>query len=72
MGADSIALTQAVRRLRREFGTELRLTQLFRELPTIEALAAHLAATTPRREETKIASDEPGAPPDAPLRGARV
>ncbi|XXT15462.1 MupA/Atu3671 family FMN-dependent luciferase-like monooxygenase [Sorangium sp. So ce429] len=70
MGADSIALAQAIRAIERRFGVRVPLRRLFEDLTTLEALAAHLAATAPSPRAPAPAPAAPLAPhpsPPAPL-----
>jgi amino acid adenylation domain-containing protein len=46
LGFDSLFLTQVALALRKKFGVQVAFRQLFEELATIEALAAHLGASS--------------------------
>ncbi|GGK48870.1 non-ribosomal peptide synthetase [Salinarimonas ramus] len=65
MGADSIVLTRALRRIEERFSVKLTMRQLFETTPDIASLAAHLAQqaqqASPGREEA------PPAPAAAPV-----
>nr|AYM54128.1 amino acid adenylation domain protein [Chondromyces catenulatus] len=70
MGADSIALAQAIRAIERRFGVRVPLRRLFEDLTTLEALAAHLASAmpSPRAPAPVLATTaSPLASPPAPL-----
>jgi amino acid adenylation domain-containing protein/non-ribosomal peptide synthase protein (TIGR01720 family) len=58
MGADSLVLIGAVRRIETEFGITLAVRAFFEELSTIAALAAHIGAATP----TPTVEIKPAAP----------
>ncbi|WP_349367906.1 amino acid adenylation domain-containing protein [Salinarimonas sp.] len=60
MGADSIVLTRALRRIEERFAVKLTVRQLFETTPDIASLAAHLAG----REAAGATA--PSAPPSAP------
>src|SRR6185369_9313963 len=47
LGADSLALVEALRGLQEAFGVKLTIRQLFEQLPTISALAGFLEQTVP-------------------------
>jgi len=57
IGLDSLFLTQASLTIQKEFGVEVTFRQLLEEVPSLQALAAHLDAHLP---------PEPEAPLDAP------
>jgi len=60
LGADSLALVEALRGIQEAFGVKLTLRQLFEQLPTIAALAGHL-------EQTVGEPHAPEPPPPAPF-----
>ncbi len=62
LGADSLALVEALRGLQEAFGVRLTIRQLFEQLPTISALAAFLEQTVP---EPHPPAPSPIAPPAA-------
>src|SRR4051794_26028844 len=47
LGADSLALVEALRGLQEAFGVKLTIRQLFEQLPSISTLAAFLDRTLP-------------------------
>src|SRR4028118_1619423 len=47
LGADSLALVEALRGIQETFGAKLTIRQLFEQLPTISVLASHLEQTVP-------------------------
>lgn len=57
MGADSIMMTRALREVEDAFGVHIGVSQLFEELPTLHAVARHIAAHA-QQERTP-------APPEA-------
>ncbi|HKV08227.1 MAG TPA: aminotransferase class III-fold pyridoxal phosphate-dependent enzyme, partial [Thermoanaerobaculia bacterium] len=61
LGADSLALVEALRGLQDAFGVKLTIRQLFEQFPSIAALAAYLDQTLP----AEAAAPEP--PPPAPI-----
>ena len=58
LGADSLALVEALRGLQESFGVKLTIRQLFEQLPSIAALAAYLDQTLPAE-----AAAAPAPPP---------
>src|SRR5262249_46990533 len=50
MGADSLVIAQAVRRIEKQFGLTFTTQQLFEELNTLAALAAYIAAHSAQAE----------------------
>ncbi|WDD92626.1 aminotransferase class III-fold pyridoxal phosphate-dependent enzyme [Burkholderia sp. FERM BP-3421] len=51
LGADSLVLVDAVHRIEQRFGIQISARQLFSDIPTPRALAAHLAALAPAGDE---------------------
>jgi natural product biosynthesis luciferase-like monooxygenase protein/amino acid adenylation domain-containing protein len=68
MGADSIVLVSAVRIFEDTYGLKLSIRQLFEELSTLDALAAHIAAHLPaERPVSPLPAAAPKAPATEPL-----
>jgi len=63
MGADSIVLVQALRAFEDTYGLKLTIRQLFEELSTLDALAAHIDANLPPDTEAPPAHAPADAPP---------
>jgi natural product biosynthesis luciferase-like monooxygenase protein/amino acid adenylation domain-containing protein len=73
LGADSLALVEALRGLQEAFGVKLTIRQLFEQLPTISALAAFLERTLPAEEpQPHPPAPSPIAPPAPPRPPAPV
>jgi natural product biosynthesis luciferase-like monooxygenase protein/amino acid adenylation domain-containing protein len=62
LGADSLALVEALRGLQDAFGVKLTIRQLFEQLPSISALAAFLDQTLPAEVAAAPAPDPAPAP----------
>ncbi|OJH36748.1 hybrid non-ribosomal peptide synthetase/type I polyketide synthase [Cystobacter ferrugineus] len=67
MGADSISLIDAIRLIDANYKLKLSVRQLFEELTSIEALAAHIERHLPPEESAPVAAPEAALPP-APVR----
>jgi amino acid adenylation domain-containing protein/non-ribosomal peptide synthase protein (TIGR01720 family) len=61
MGADSLVIAQAIRRIESHFGLTFTLRQIFEELNTPEALASYIAQQLP--EEVALTDSTPAQPP---------
>ncbi|MEO6990216.1 MAG: amino acid adenylation domain-containing protein [Candidatus Baltobacteraceae bacterium] len=72
LGFDSLFLGRFVQQVQLRFGVSASFRQLLSDLPTIVALADHLAARMPARPVTEAVSTETGSriPPRAPLASA--
>ncbi|HEU4326185.1 MAG TPA: aminotransferase class III-fold pyridoxal phosphate-dependent enzyme [Roseiflexaceae bacterium] len=66
MGADSIVLLEAIRRIEQLFGQRLAIRQLFEELATLDALSAYLAQHLPPGWHLPASAQSPSAPLAAP------
>lgn len=69
LGFDSLFLTQANLRFRREFKVKITFRQLFDEAPCLEALAGYLDERLPEealREELDMGTGSTGAPAESP------
>src|SRR4028118_2015747 len=64
LGADSLALVEALRGIQETFGAKLTIRQLFEQLPTISVLASHLEQTVPAAPAPAPAPGARGAPAD--------
>ncbi|HSK78218.1 MAG TPA: acyl carrier protein, partial [Thermoanaerobaculia bacterium] len=62
LGADSLALVEALRGLQESFGVKLTIRQLFEQLPSIAALAAYLDQTLPAEAAAAPAPPVPVVP----------
>jgi amino acid adenylation domain-containing protein len=69
LGFDSLSLTQANSRIRREIGVRVTLGQLLGETPTIATLADHIDAQLPPEEDQRPAAQPAGSAADG-LAGA--
>jgi glutamate-1-semialdehyde aminotransferase/acyl carrier protein len=63
LGFDSLVLTQLAQAFQKEHGVRLTFRQLIDELPTLDAVAAHLDRALPA--DTPLAAREPAAAPAA-------
>ena len=75
LGFDSLFLTQVALALRKQFGVEVAFRQLFEELATIGALAAHVAQASspvqsarPSRPQSPTTGGTPGSQSHGPFR----
>ena len=68
LGADSLALVEALRGLQDAFGVRMTIRQLFEQFPTISLLAAFLDQTLPA--ETAAAAPAPPPAQTAPVMAA--
>lgn len=65
LGFDSLLLTQAAQSLQTTFGVPIRFRQLFDELPSVDAVASHIAAIRPPQPQAPVAP--PSAPAPVPV-----
>jgi iturin family lipopeptide synthetase A len=88
LGADSLALVEALRGIQEAFGAKLTIRQLFEQLPTISVLASYLEQTVPAAALPAAAppvaapapvvvsphppAPSPAPPPSLPGRGGEV
>lgn len=56
MGADSLVLVQAARRLDEKFGVKVEIRQFFEEIVSVSALADYIADRTPTPADTALAA----------------
>ncbi len=70
LGADSLALSQAIRGLKSEYGVNLSVRQLFDELSSIDALAGYIAqnSAAPAEVTPKPQEPRPAAVSQKPVR----
>ncbi len=64
LGFDSLLLTQVSKAFQDEFGTQVTMRQLIDELPSIDAMVAHLDATL---DPSAFAEEKASSPPPAPI-----
>jgi glutamate-1-semialdehyde-2,1-aminomutase len=62
VGADSIVLIDAVRRIQDTFGIQLSMAQLFEELPTVDDLATYISENLPANFALSTANHTPAPP----------
>jgi amino acid adenylation domain-containing protein len=55
MGADSLVITQAIRRIENHFGLTFTIRQIFEELNTLEALASYIEQQLPEENDSASA-----------------
>lgn len=69
LGFDSLLLTQAAQGLQTTFGVQIRFRQLLDDLPSVDEVTRHIAASRPQevaRPAAAVQAAEPAAPPAAP------
>ena len=67
-GFDSLSLTQAAFAIRKEFGVRVSFSQLMKEFPSVDMLAAHLAESVSTKPSAENAAPAP-VPTPLPVRG---
>jgi amino acid adenylation domain-containing protein len=65
LGFDSLLLTQAAQSLQTTFGVQIRFRQLFDELPSVDAVARHIATLRPSPPPAAAPIQIPNPPPVA-------
>ena len=72
LGADSLALVEALRGLQDAFGVKMTIRQLFEQFPTISVLAAFLDQTLPAEAASPAPAPVAPPPPPQPVAAAPV